>query len=215
VKVIGKEGERVMMRMLNWILDFFDLKLIKTTSMFVSEIKAREGNKELVGIEIGTWEGRNAEHILKTLNMKKLYLIDPYAQYEEYPDFKNQQLVNAQIEAIKAVSQFRDKVVWINKFSDEAVKEIKEQVDFVYIDGNHEYEYVKKDIANYYPLVKEGGYIGGHDIQSGYSPHIRGVLKAVLEFVKDKQLFILGADWWVIKGGEKNVLDRSNEVNNV
>ena len=204
-----------MMRMLNWILDFFDLKLIKTTSMFVSEIKAREGNKELVGIEIGTWEGRNAEHILKTLNMKKLYLIDPYAQYEEYPDFKNQQLVNAQIEAIKAVSQFRDKVVWINKFSDEAVKEIKEQVDFVYIDGNHEYEYVKKDIANYYPLVKEGGYIGGHDIQSGYSPHIRGVLKAVLEFVKDKQLFILGADWWVIKGGEKNVLDRSNEVNNV
>ncbi len=35
--------------------------------------------------------------------------------------------------------------------------------DAVFIDGNHSYEYVKKDLENYYPKVKDGGIIALHD----------------------------------------------------
>mgnify|MGYP003676305803 CR=1 FL=1 len=41
--------------------------------------------------------------------------------------------------------------------------DLNKQFDAIFIDGNHSYEYVKKDLENYYPLVKEGGIIALHD----------------------------------------------------
>ena len=41
--------------------------------------------------------------------------------------------------------------------------EIDQQFDVVFIDGNHSYEYVKKDLENYYPKVKDGGIVALHD----------------------------------------------------
>ena len=40
---------------------------------------------------------------------------------------------------------------------------INGEFDAVFIDGNHSYEYVKKDLENYMPKVKEGGIIALHD----------------------------------------------------
>ena len=37
------------------------------------------------------------------------------------------------------------------------------QYEFVYIDADHTYESVKKDLELYLPKVKNGGIIGGHD----------------------------------------------------
>jgi len=42
---------------------------------------------------------------------------------------------------------------------------LKEKLlDFIFIDGNHFYEYVKQDFEMYLPLVKKGGVIAFHDI---------------------------------------------------
>ena len=51
------------------------------------------------------------------------------------------------------------------------VKEIlnDNQLDFLFIDGDHTYEGVKKDFEMYSPLVREGGLIALHDIV--YHPH--------------------------------------------
>jgi hypothetical protein len=66
----------------------------------------------------------------------------------------------------------------IKKKSDDAIIDLKEQqYDFVYIDGMHTYEQVKKDILNYKDLIKPGGFIGGHD----YSDYWLDVVKAVDE----------------------------------
>ncbi|MBU3591454.1 class I SAM-dependent methyltransferase [Polynucleobacter sp. 78F-HAINBA] len=51
-----------------------------------------------------------------------------------------------------------------------------ESFDLVYIDGDHTYEGVVKDLAAWYPKVKKGGIICGDDI--GWP----GVKKAVDEF---------------------------------
>jgi predicted O-methyltransferase YrrM len=67
-------------------------------------------------------------------------------------------------------------------------------LDFVFIDANHGYEDVKKDIQAWYPKVKPGGYIGGHD----YSLFWKGVIQAVDEIFKADKL-IMGQSWLHLK----------------
>ncbi len=104
--------------------------------------------------------------------------------------------------AKKVLKKYGNKVKFIRKFSEDAIGHIEdESLDFLYMDGNHQYEFVKKDIELYYPKIKKGGVIGGHDYTS--SPETEregfGVFKAVNEFFKKKQISFYGTDWWIIK----------------
>jgi cephalosporin hydroxylase len=48
-------------------------------------------------------------------------------------------------------------------------------VDFLFIDGDHTYEGVKKDFEMYSPLVREGGIVAFHDIVPGLHEYVGGV----------------------------------------
>jgi len=161
----------------------------------------KEQNKiDLVGVEIGVHYGINAFAILNTLSIKKLYLVDPYMTYPEYLDIKNPFGYNAERHADNLLFPFTDKIIKIKKFSSEAVEEIPDNIDFVYIDGNHAYEYCYKDIMLYYPKIKKGGVIGGHDYYQ-MSP-VREVKRAVDDYIKKTGsiLYTEGIDWWIVKG---------------
>lgn len=147
----------------------------------------------LVGCEIGVAEGENAVSILRSLPMKRLYLVDPYTCYDG-DDGIDHNLVEEK--AMKTLHKYKDKVFFIKKTSEYASDMIPGDLDFVYIDGNHSYEFVKNDIKCYYPLVKDGGIVGGHDFCGYY-----GVPFAVIEFVKKHKVLLFGEhmDWWVIK----------------
>ena len=109
---------------------------------------------DMVGVEIGVWEGMNAKSILDNLSMKTLYLVDPYDTYTE--DGKTRDRVGLRIKKNmmkRTLNGYKDKIVNIYEPSDIAIDRIPDNLDFVYIDGNHTYEYVKKDIELYYPKV--------------------------------------------------------------
>lgn len=53
--------------------------------------------------------------------------------------------------------------------------------DFVYIDGDHGYEAVKRDIIDWWPKLQNGRILAGHDYHSSQP----GVIQAVNEFVKE------------------------------
>ena len=75
------------------------------------------------------------------------------------------------------------KAVKIKTTSDKAFEIFKnsdEKFDFIYIDGNHTYEFVKRDIINALGLIKPGGILGGHDYKFKGSP---GVIRALLEIM--------------------------------
>lgn len=89
----------------------------------------------------------------------------------------------------------------IKKTSDEAFKEMTDKpvpqcFDVVYIDGDHRYEQVKKDVVNYSILVRQGGFLAGHD----YCEDHEGVIRAVNESYGQPDAVFLDANWVVRKG---------------
>jgi hypothetical protein len=68
--------------------------------------------------------------------------------------------------------------------------------EVIFIDALHDYESVKQDIAVWWPLVRDGGYLCGHD----YNHKWPGVMRAVAEHFNLMDV-CLGPDsmWWVQK----------------
>ncbi len=63
--------------------------------------------------------------------------------------------------------------------SHEAAKVYDKEIGFLFIDGNHDYEHVKEDIADWAPKIKVEGVIAFHDM---FMPRISGVAQAVTEW---------------------------------
>lgn len=160
-------------------------------------IKARyPQNQQLEGCEIGTHKGINALQILKHLNIKKLVLIDSWENYGDYKEYGSENLSLLMLKSKKLLKNYLDRIEFKKAYSHHVANIFpSEQFDFIYIDSNHKYKYVKQDIEDYYPKIKKGGVLCGHDI------NFTGVFRAVLEFItKNKiKVFTGGQDWWVIK----------------
>jgi hypothetical protein len=157
------------------------------------------GRASLCGVEIGVMNGCNALNVLQVLPVKKLFLIDPYVPYFDCDRYEVD-LSDAKKEAKEKLSVY-PQAQFIEKCSNLAVSDVDTLQDFVYIDGNHSYSYVKEDIELYHPLVKENGVLGGHD----YIEWVPTVGRAVDEFVEKHNyergvdFFTVFPDWWIIK----------------
>lgn len=158
-----------------------------------------------VGAEIGVWHGEGAKYMFeKCPEITKLYLIDPYNKAPEFNEctlppqgFKENSFKDAITNAVTNTMRWSEKAWFIFARTIEAAPMITEPLDFVYIDANHNYEYVKQDCEYWYPKIKKGGILSGHDYRD--IPQ-SGVKKAVDEFVKSKNLSLVGdvPDWWCI-----------------
>jgi len=125
-------------------------------------------------VEVGTWTGDFAEALLKTTQCQTLVCVDPYKFFDDfsYQDSMNLKLhsdAEKRFETAKArlesVGQTRVKMA--RALSMDAVQTFQdESLDFVYIDGNHEYKYALEDILAWYPKLKPGGLLAGDDIWS-------------------------------------------------
>lgn len=169
------------------------------------------GKPNLVGCEIGTALGNNAHSILTELSIVKLYLIDPYifddSNGKSAGVHPTKELADqSEAQAHACLKKFKDKIVWLKKISWTVTKQDipLESLDFVYIDGNHSEEAVKSDILTFFPFLKKGGLLSGHD----YDANGTGVKKAVHWFCSEHKYDCLfhvpemngkREDWWLIK----------------
>jgi len=169
------------------------------TRPFIDFLKMTQ-KKNLIGVEIGVEYGYHALQMLQTLDIKKLYLIDPYQRRHVIGKIIENDGDLIYEKAKSKMKDYKEKSIFLRKTSEEAVDDIPNNIDFVYIDGNHNYEFVKKDIELYYPKVKKGGVIAGHDFSASFF----GVCRAVFEFLDKKGYDITDLqgkrkDWWFIK----------------
>ena len=120
------------------------------------------------GVEVGSFKAEFAKEIME-LWSGTLYMVDvrsaldknDYLDSSNHGNFKNGEIYGS---AIDNISGYENRAIMIRANS-EIASDIftDESLDFVYIDANHAYEYVVQDINLWYPKVKSGGYLCGHD----------------------------------------------------
>jgi len=116
-----------------------------------------------VGCEVGVQRGRNAIVMVDNIPDLKLYLVDPYKDY----DLGNRLYGPKHHAKVRGMTHRRMQgkdVVFLEKFSEDAVREVPDDsLDFVYIDGMHTYDFAMLDLILWSRKIREGGIVSGHD----------------------------------------------------
>ncbi|MCB0700271.1 MAG: class I SAM-dependent methyltransferase [Chitinophagales bacterium] len=110
-------------------------------------------------VEIGVYEGVNTITIAAAIaEGGTLYGIDPF--------FKGKLgICWGKWVAVLSMkrAKVRDKVILVEKLSFDAINDVPSEIDFIFIDGDHSYEGIKKDWELFSDIVKPNGYILLHD----------------------------------------------------
>lgn len=138
-------------------------------------------------VEIGVWQGRSAIYMAEALKElrkpAKFYLVDSFDGGKILADTVATlgrpliEILRQHIVAAAVTNQItgiidKPSLVAANQFSDGSI-------DFAFIDADHDYASVKADLNAWWPKIKPGGILAGHDYCSGWV----GVSQAVDEFV--------------------------------
>jgi hypothetical protein len=119
------------------------------------------------GAEIGVLFGEYSEQLLRMCPVKKLHMVDPWENQSPsvYLDGCNAIRMDRALEKAKlAVAPYGDRANIIRKYSLEAAEQFAdESLDWVYIDANHGPAFIREDLAAWWPKIKPGGMIAGHD----------------------------------------------------
>ena len=152
---------------------------------------------EGIFVEIGVWKGLSIKYLAEKTKGKniRIYGIDTFkgtaGEHDDDIDIINDSLLtrflkNVEGTGIEAITGRSSEVDVL--FQDESI-------DFLFIDADHHYEAVKRDIELWYPKIKKGGIISGHDYAEGGEC---GVIPAVNESFSDFKIFS-GSVWYKIK----------------
>lgn len=175
--------------------------------------------RNLLGAEIGVHRGATSGLLLAEFPRLVLYMVDPWSAYETddpyrqsgdacsrftttqqqqnreaaelATDFARHRRLVLQLTSVAAAAQMRD-----------APRGARQPFDFAFIDGDHTLEAVRQDIAAWWPLVRPGGLLCGHDIDHPRDRRgVWGVRLAVEEHERASgvRFGVLGSCWWFVK----------------
>ena len=148
---------------------------MKTRKNFAGLINERNYT---VAVEIGVGHGGYSQYLLSECPKIILYSIDPFINCEEFRE-------GAEKNSREKLTPFgeRSKLI-IARGIDTAPTFEDNSIDFIYIDGEHTEKAVTEDLNAWWPKLKTGGIMAGHDYNIG------GISKAVNEFTAAKSLAI-------------------------
>lgn len=135
------------------------------------------------GAEVGVADGQYSLILCQNIPNLALSCIDPWIVYEgnKFAHDNQERMLEIAHERLDPYG-----ATFIREMSMDAVREFKEgSLDFVYIDGNHHFDYVMSDIIWWSKVVRPGGIVAGHDY---YRFRNAGVVDAVDTFVKAHQI---------------------------
>lgn len=149
--------------------------------------------------EVGVRFGENFKHMLVD-NVKEAYAVDIWRETGERGQNDGnceQEDLDNQYETFKDRYKDDKRVIIMRDFSTISASKFPDNYfDIVYLDADHTYQSVKDDIESWFPKVRKGGIISGHDyidgdttIRLGHSVRF-GVVDAVQEFIKNMNIDI-------------------------
>ena len=169
------------------------IQILKDKIIVKADIwKAAEAMQYQKGIEIGVRKGGNSLLLCNNPHFDHYVAMDCWTEDPERPEINDANLSQKTLDGqynsvVKLLSKFPHAEV-IRDFSVEGSARFEDEYfDLIYIDAAHDYESVRNDLAAWWPKLKPGGLMSGHD----YFPDKRvwrgkecGVWKAVHEFAE-------------------------------
>jgi len=162
----------------------------------------------IVGVEVGVWAGKLSEQLLHARPFLALYMVDrwrPPLPGDSYLTSGSDMATRLQAAYDEALEEARKRVAFAGKRARLKIESSliaawhfatkNKRFDFVFIDGDHSYRGVTRDLYAWWPLVKQGGFISGHD----YDHPSQGEVKcAVNEFFHSTGIELdVGRTWFV------------------
>jgi SAM-dependent methyltransferase len=161
-------------------------------------------NTPIKYLEIGAFYGANVLSVADTYAAhpdSQLHCVDPWIDYSEYPEYKNQQETIYETFCRNiANSPSRHKIFTHRGFSHLEVQTFEDETfDLIYIDGNHEPEFVLEDAVLCFRKLKKGGYMifddygwcGPDMTKRGIDAFLNGYYKRLAYIgTKESQVFI-------------------------
>ena len=161
-------------------------------------------------VEIGSWKAKSTVWIgngSKEGNKVKIYAIDPHTGSSEHQK-ENKKIWTFEefLKNIK-VQKLDDLIIPIVKTSEEAAKNFDQPVGFIFIDGAHEYEFVKLDFDLWFPKVINGGVMAFHDTLGWKGPK-KVVAKCIYKSKHFKNVKFVGSITFAQRVKENTLKDR-------
>jgi len=120
----------------------------------------------LVGCELGVCLAYTLRYFLdQTTKISKVYAIDAYQPFMDHWGMVTQEMVDRwKNYATALLTPYQDRVIMLEMDSVAAAEHIADaELDYIFIDGDHSYDAVCKDLRAYWSKVKPGGIFAGHD----------------------------------------------------
>lgn len=152
-------------------------------NVYLEAIERAPNDKPSLFVELGVWFGQSmcfaGVEIINSNKPIKLHGIDSFLRGDQ-PSSDSPVDEIRYSEALRYTDPVKDyiKIIKADTYDGSLLYE-DETIDFLFIDANHTYEGVLKDLVSWYPKVKKGGMVCGHDYELYWS----GVVQAVDEFI--------------------------------
>jgi predicted O-methyltransferase YrrM len=136
------------------------------------------------GVEVGVFTGYFSEILCKHMPNLELICCDVWG----WGKYKQ-----AEEECLERLKPYNTKIV--KQYSVDAAKDVPDgSLDFVYLDGAHDYKNVKADLEAWTPKVRVGGIVSGDDFY--FFPSGKGgVMQAVTEFTSHHHYDLKLTNW--------------------
>lgn len=120
------------------------------------------------GIELGVQKAEFSKVILSQWqNCTEYHLVDLWEHQKNYDDVANlgqQKQDEFFEEAMKRMEPWKEKIHVCRNYTTNCVEKYEDEYfDFIYVDARHDFKGVWEDIVHYWPKLKSGGIMAGHD----------------------------------------------------
>jgi len=149
-----------------------------------------DASKPIRYAEVGAFYGANIISVALTYAQhpdSTIVAIDPWIDYEDYPEYKGRQSSIYDV-FCQNIEPYADKVDVRRGYSHELLPTLEDNsFDIIYIDGNHEPEYVLEDAVHAFRKIRVGGHLifddygwGGPDLtKRGIDAFLNGYHKRI------------------------------------
>ena len=178
-------------------IDNIDIKecLVGTEAEALEKVVQMVREEKMMVVEVGSWKGMSTSVLAKTvadyhgsvfavdhwMGGEKTWTSDVAKVVDIYSIFKRNMILLGFWDTIHPLVM--DSQTASQIFADGIL-------DLIFIDADHRYESVQKDILAWLPKLKDGGMLCGHDCEGYYSQYPEEIKKTIDEHLEDE--FISG-----------------------